>query len=39
MNNTDINTRISWYSKSVAEGTTGLSGSAGFGLDARAASG
>jgi hypothetical protein len=22
MNNTDINTRIAWYSKSVTEGTT-----------------
>ncbi len=31
MNNTDINTRIGWYSKSVTEGTTADAGAAGFG--------
>lgn len=30
INNTDINTRIGWYSKQVSEGTTGAGGSAGF---------
>ena len=31
MNNTDINTRIGWYSKAVTEGTTADAGAAGFG--------
>ena len=31
MNNTDINTRVGWYSKSVREGTTADAGLAGFG--------
>ncbi len=39
MNNTDINTRIGWYSKSVTEGTTESRGRTGYGLDAEAASG
>ncbi|WP_213163876.1 alcohol dehydrogenase family protein [Kaustia mangrovi] len=30
INNTDINTRIAWYSKAVTEGTTGEGGAAGF---------
>ena len=30
MNNTDINTRIAWYSKSVKDGTTTNSGKGGF---------
>jgi len=34
MNNTDINTRTAWYSKSVTEGTTAEGGAGGFG-DAR----
>lgn len=36
MNNTDINTRIGWYSKSVNEGTTSEGGKAGLN-DAKAA--
>ncbi len=31
MNNTDINTRTAWYSKSVTEGTTADGGAGGFG--------
>ena len=31
MNNTDINTRTAWYSKSVTEGTTAEGGAGGFG--------
>ena len=31
MNNTDINTRTAWYSKSVTEGTTAAGGAGGFG--------
>ena len=31
MNNTDINTRVGWYSKSVRAGTTADAGRAGFG--------
>jgi NADPH:quinone reductase-like Zn-dependent oxidoreductase len=30
INNTDVNTRIGWYSKSVSEGTTSEGGKAGF---------
>ncbi len=30
VNNTDINTRTAWYSKSVTEGTTAAGGSAGY---------
>lgn len=30
MNNTDINTRTAWYSKSVSEGTTAAGGTSGF---------
>lgn len=30
MNNTDINTRTAWYSKSVSEGTTAEGGTSGF---------
>src|ERR1044071_3062407 len=36
INNTDINTRIGWYSKSVNEGTTSKGGKAGL-SDAKAA--
>jgi NADPH:quinone reductase-like Zn-dependent oxidoreductase len=39
MNNTDINTRIGWYSKSVTEGTTAERGERGFGLEREATSG
>jgi len=35
VNNTDINTRTAWYSKSVTEGTTAAGGSAGY-ADAKA---
>ncbi len=35
VNNTDINTRTAWYSKSVTEGTTAAGGSAGY-KDAKA---
>ncbi len=30
VNNTDINTRTAWYSRSVLEGTTAAGGAAGF---------
>ena len=33
MNNTDINTRIGWYSKSVTEGTTAERGTVSFSAD------
>jgi len=33
MNNTDINTRTGWYSKSVTEGTTSEGGEIGFSRD------
>lgn len=39
MNNTDINTRIGWYSKSVSEGTTAERGEAGFELQRETTSG
>ncbi len=39
INNTDINTRIGWYSKAVNEGTTAERGEAGFGLEHEAVSG
>ncbi len=39
MNNTDINTRVGWYSKSVREGTTADAGLAGFGAESGAGGG
>ena len=34
LNNTDVNTRTGWYSKSVVEGTTGASAAGASGEDA-----